>query len=132
MIDISREFDEILNEDILDEDILCEMANLVKSKSGLDVEIWSENKGVLRNVAHSVPRVKLAGDYRISASIEPSPRILAKPSGVSMDKAKRDFRKGLEYVGDNYDIFLKHYNDTDDSFDDEDLFNALRERGVYK
>ena len=39
---------------------------------------------------------------------------------------------GIRYVGRNYDLFLKHFMDIDFSFDDEDLFNALRNRGEYK
>lgn len=37
-----------------------------------------------------------------------------------------------DYVGRNYDLFLKHYYDVDDVFDDEDLFQALRDRGEYE
>lgn len=39
---------------------------------------------------------------------------------------------GIEYVKRNADLFRKHYYDLDESFDDEDLYNALRERGEYK
>lgn len=38
----------------------------------------------------------------------------------------------MKYIGRNYDIFLKDYNDVNNEFDDEGMFNALRERGEYK
>lgn len=116
----------------LNEDMLFEMANIVKSKSGLDVDIWSEHRGVERNVPHNLPRIKLStSDASIVISIEPQPELLAL-SNINEKNAKRVFSKGIKYVGDNYDLFKKHYMDLDDSFDDEMLFAALRERGVYK
>lgn len=112
---------------------LIEMANITKRKSNLTCDVWSEHSGVLRNNTHSEPRVKLTKDNTgISVSIEQEPRILALPNGQSEDKLRRIFNDGIAFVGRNYDILLKHYLDTDDSFDDEDLFNALRERGEYK
>lgn len=113
---------------------LCEMANITKSKSGLDVDVWSEHGGVIRNTSHkNTPRAKLSNNtYTISVSIEENPRILRKPRKLSADNARRIFSNGIDYVKNNYEIFLKHYNDVDDSFDDESLFNALREKGVYK
>ena len=32
----------------------------------------------------------------------------------------------------NYDLFLKHYNSTDEEYDDDDLKEDLRKRGEYK
>lgn len=126
-------YKEILNEDMeLDEDLLFEMANIVKSKSGLDVDIWSEHRGAERNTKHSLPRIKLSkNEMSIVTTISKSPEILSTSKGLGKDKAKREFSKGVKYVGDNYDIFEKHYMDTDDSFDDEALFSALRNRGAY-
>lgn len=43
-----------------------------------------------------------------------------------------DIEEGIDYVSRNYDLFLKHFMDTDFSFDDEALFDALRERGEYR
>ena len=119
---------------IIEEDSLCEMANITKSKSGLDVDVWSEHGGVARNVSHKdTPRAKLSNSiYTISVTIEENPKILRKPKKLSMDNANRIFSPGIKYIQDNYEIFLLHYNDQDDSFDDESLFNALREKGVYK
>ena len=40
--------------------------------------------------------------------------------------------EGVEYVSRNFDIFLKHFNSSNEEFDDQDLIDALRERGEYK
>ena len=110
------------------------MANLNPQKSGLgNIIIWADHSGITRSASHrNTPRVKLGIDEdSISVSISPEPKVLAKSSKVtSKDVAK--FRPGIEYVARNWDIFLKHYTDVDFSFDDEDLFNALRSKGEYR
>ena len=117
---------------------LFEMANLVPKKTGLKAGIWSEHSGILRNKKDKSARIKIAYgvDYSVSVSIEKSPRILSissklksKREGSSEWKAIKD---AIEYVGKYYKIFLKHYNDVEDKFDDEDLFKALRDEGAYK
>ena len=110
------------------------MANLNPQKSGLgSVVIWSDHGGVSRKVKHNEPRVKLSkGDMSIVVSISENPEILSKSKSVSSQKKQKEFDEGIKYVARNYDIFMKHYMDTDFSFDDEDLFNALRDRGEYR
>ena len=109
------------------------MANLNPQKSGLHVVIWSEQRGVTRKKPDSTPRLKIftLDNQSVSVSIEPNPRILAKSKHIKKSNEKY-IKEGMDYVGRNYDLFLKHYMDTDFSFDDEDLINALRERGEYK
>ena len=110
------------------------MANLNPQKSGLgNIVIWSDHMGVLRNVQHNQPRIKLQiGDMSIVVSISAKPEILSKSKTVTSKVKLAMFSKGIDYVSRNYDIFLKHYMDTDFSFDDEDLFKFLRARGEYK
>ena len=110
------------------------MANLNPQKSGLgNIVIWSDHMGVLRNVQHNQPRIKLQiGDMSIVVSISAKPEILSKSKTVTSKVKLAMFSKGIDYVSRNYDIFLKHYMDTDFSFDDEDLFKSLRARGEYK
>lgn len=98
-------------------------ANLVPNHTGLSgIDIQSDHKGILHNYKHSQPRIKLSKD----------PKILA-PKNRNHQDLYRIFKEGIEYVARNWDVFLKHYNDTDENlFDDEDLFNALRVRGEYK
>lgn len=108
------------------------MANIVPKRSGLSVDIWSEHKVCIRNVKHNIPRAKISiGNIDVSISIEKNPQILNQSCNMKKSE-ERAVKAGIRYVGRNYDLFLKHYMDLDDSFDDEDLFNALRERGEYK
>lgn len=109
------------------------MSNLVPSKTGIPVDIWSQHKGIQNKVSHrNTPRVKISTpDVSVSVTIEENPKIKSK-SGKIKKSDKNAIEKGIAYVGRNYDLFLKHYMDTDDTFDDEDLFNALRQRGEYK
>ena len=108
------------------------MANLVPRRTGLSCYIWSDGTGEARNVPHSVPRVKLKKDnYKVSVSIEPVPRILAGPSNIPHN-VMTSFKEAMEYVGRNYDLFLKHYNNGDDLYDDDCLTNDLRSRGDFK
>ena len=115
---------------------IMSMANLHQKRTGLKVNIWSDGQGCLRNKSDVVPRVKLdTGDSTISVSIEPSPKVLA-PKGNWRNAFKQSevvaLEDAIDYVGRNYDLFLKHYMDTDGSFDDVDLFDELRNRGELK
>lgn len=49
-------------------------------------------------------------------------------------RTSKKINEAVEYIKDNVDLFLKHFYDTHDKdeFDDNDLFDALRARGVYK
>ena len=49
-----------------------------------------------------------------------------------MDKVMKKIKEGIDYVARNYDLFLKHYNDTDDSFTDLTLMKELAKRGDFK
>ena len=108
------------------------MANLNPKKSGLPVIIWSDHSGVSRKIRHNEPRVKIGkNDHWAEISISDKPKILSHSSDIKKSEMD-DIQKGIEYVARNYDIFLKHFYDTDYEFDDEALFNALRERGEYR
>ena len=116
-----------------------EMANLVPKRTGLSVNIWSDGCGIHRNKSDNTKRIKLVynSQYSVSITIEEHPRVLACTGGLKK-KAQgspewRAINAGIDYVGRNYDIFLKHYDaDTPDDFDDQDLFDALRARGEFK
>lgn len=110
------------------------MANLNPQKAGLgSIVIWADHGGVSRPVSHrNTPRVKMdKGDMSISVSISDNPKILAQSRRVNKRNVS-EFQPGIDYVRRNYEIFLKHYMDTDFSFDDEDLFQALRDKGEYR
>ena len=113
------------------EDLFC-MANLVPKRTGLSAYIFSEHSGVQRNVQHNVPRVKISTqDSSISVSIEAEPRILAGESTIKSGDSKA-LKGAIDYVGRNYDLFLQHYMDTEDAFDDQDLFDALKSRNDFR
>lgn len=107
------------------------MANINPKKSGLPVVIWADHGGISRNVSNNKPRVKIGNNnYWASVSISPDPEILSISSNIK--KSELDaIVQGIDYLARNCDIFLKHYNDIDFSFDDEDLYAALRDRGEY-
>lgn len=118
---------------IRNEDSIFGMANLNPQKSGLPVVIWADHAGVQRYVSHNnIPRVKIGiDDHWVSVSISADPKILAQSNNIPANIMSK-IQEGIEYVKRNYDVFLKHYMDTDFSFDDEDLFNELRDRKQYK
>ena len=121
-----------IQDNIYSMDSIFGMANINPDKAGIPVIIWSEHQGRLRNVEHKLPRIKLGkDDYSVVVTIEENPKILTKSRKLTKSEQK-NIEKGINYIGRNYDIFLMHYNDTDFSFDDEDMFNALRERGEYR
>ena len=114
------------------EDVFA-MSNLNPKKTNLPVVIWTDHSGIDRTVSHrESPRIKISKDqYSISVSIEENPQILAK-SGRIPKTVMNDLQLGIDYVARNYDLFLKHYLDTDFSFDDDDLKEGLRKRNDYK
>ena len=113
------------------EDLFC-MANLVPKRTGLSATIFSEHSGIQRNIPHNIPRAKISTtDSEVSVSIESNPKILAGEESVEGSDRKA-IKESIEYVGRNSDLFLRHFEDIDDSFDDLDLFNALIERGEFR
>lgn len=121
----------ILN--ILDEnEDLMEMANLVPKNTGLNVVIWSEQRGESRNKSDKLPRFKIMGrDYAVSMTLEEEPKELAKDGKIKQSDIK-DIKAAIQYVVKNLDLFKKHYESSPFDFSDEDLRNALKERGFYK
>lgn len=118
--------------ELFKEEYLIEMANLSPKKTGLNVVIWSEQQGFKRNKSDKLPRFKIQGkDYEVSYTLEQNPKLLAQ-SGKIKQSDKNDIKQALNYVVKNIDLFLKHYNSTPYEFNDDDLKDALKERGYYK
>lgn len=115
------------------EDVFA-MSNLNPRRTNLPVIIWADHSGVGRKVSHrNDPRVKISKDkYEISISIEEHPQIKAQSHSRIPKVVMDDLQEGIDYVARNWDIFLQHYQDTDFSFDDDDLKDELRARGEYK
>lgn len=117
---------------ITENEILMEMANIDTKSSHLQANIWSDHNGKSRNKKDKQPRVKIStSDVEVSVSIERNPKILAQTKNIKQTDMNK-IKDAIKYVGRNYDLFLKHYNDTTDDFRDIDLFMALAKRGDYK
>lgn len=115
---------------IMQEEPLYEMANIKRQRSGLSAEIWVDSGSTSRSVPHDEARVNLhKPDYNIEISIEAEPKILAKPEGLSISRAKREFKDAIDYVGKYFEIFKRHY---DGIYDDADLFDELRKVKAIK
>ena len=107
-------------------DLFFGAADVSPKKSGLSVSVRSLHRGV--NFI-DCPQVELSdNDIIARISLERNPKILKYYSERYKDS---DVKEAIGYVGRNYDIFLKHFLDTDDSFIDDDLFDTLSERGEY-
>ena len=116
---------------ITENEILIEMANIDTKGSHLQADIWSDHNGISRNKKDKQPRVKIGtSNSEVSVSIEKEPKILAQTKNIKQSDMKK-IKDAMKYVGRNYDLFLKHYNDTNNEFRDIDLFKALAERGDY-
>ena len=114
------------------------MTNIGTKRTGLKCNIWSEHMGCQSDVSHrDTPRVKIniPGSSRLSFILLPTVHIdknceeeynnLNKSDKVKIDEGKK-------FVQDNVDLFLLHFFDTDDKeFDDQDLADALRKRGLF-
>lgn len=107
------------------------MANLNPNRSGLPVIIWADHGGASRKVRHNIPRVTIGiNNYWASVSISEYPEILSHSRRMKKEEMN-NIEKGIQYVARNYDLFLRHYNDTTWEFDDEELLTELRNRGEY-
>lgn len=115
-------------------DSIFGMATLSPKRSGLSVVIWSEHNGISVARPHGEPRVKIGLKVPtdgVSISIEAAPKILAENSNLKKSDMSA-IQEGIDYVGRNFDLFLKHYQDTDFDFGDEELVDALRSREEYR
>ena len=112
-------------------DAIFGMANLVPKNTGLKADIWSPHKGGSEKLPHNSTRVKITkGDSKVSITVEPNPKIKAQSPNIKHSDLKA-IKEAMDYVGRNYDLFLKHIQDVDDSFTDRDLEDALIERGEF-
>lgn len=108
------------------------LSGLTPKRTGLNVTIWSDHGGIL-SISKDIPFVKLGKKckFDVTITIERKPKILDESKSITKSEML-DIEEAMKYVGRNYDLFLKHFNDIDDSFDDDDLKAALVKRGEYK
>lgn len=99
---------------------LFEMAQLTPKETGLPYSVWFEEFEVHRNHPQRKPRVKIGmpnGDF-IPVSIEENPKILL--GSIQLAKADKEFngeekKKMFEFISQNRDSMLKHWNDEIDT-----------------
>ena len=108
------------------------MANLVPKRTGLSVNIWSEHNGCQRSIKHNCPRVKISvDDASVEVSISDHSEILSRSRYIKKSEMLK-LKLGMKYVERNSDLFLRHFNDVNDEFDDQDLFDALKARDEFR
>lgn len=124
------------NEELLDT-FFDWTATLSNKRTGLKVDIWSKwNVAEITKEAPNIiiGRAEYWNRYIIVVTISSNPKIIAKTPNIT-EEQKQELEEGIKYVARNYDLFLKHYNNdgnNETGFDDEDLINALKEKGEYK
>ena len=108
------------------------LSDLTPKRTGLNVTIWSNHGGILNKLEY-IPFVKIGerNGFNVTVTITSSPKILDMYRSIG-ELEMLDIEEAIKYIGRNYDLFLKHFNDVDDSFDDDDLKTELSKRGDYK
>lgn len=103
--------------------------------TGLKTNIYPEkNRSKTGNVRvhNDLPRIRVAntenkyGDT-FSITLEENPRVITGKNKLS----KEDYDKICDFVRKNLDILLKHF-EPDNEFEDDDLWDALKENGSIK
>lgn len=105
--------DETIKSILDEEELLTEMSNLVKRKTGLPVIIWVDDIGNNRNNKHFEPRIKIQNDYgdransnTISMSIDKNnPKILAGEPAIK----QKDINQVKQWVKDNYEPLMEYW-----------------------
>lgn len=88
----------------INEDLFYEMANFSKIDSGLPYDIWVGFAGSHRNSKHHSPRIKIDVDGSlIPVSISKNPKVL-------INKEIPKFKIIKDYISNNYDLFIKHWD----------------------
>lgn len=108
-------------------------ATISAKRTGLYVDIWSKwNVSDITKEPHIIiGKAEYWNRYIIVVTLSPTPQVIAQTQNIT-DEQMQDLKAGMEYVARNYDLFLKHYNNADAGFDDDDLIDALKEKGEYK
>ena len=106
--------------EILDEDLLFEMANVSTKDTKLPYELWIDSY-VSDIEAKNIPRIKVNvdGDL-IPVSISDNPKVLV--SGKDNFRGKSEI---IKYIKKYLDVFIKHWNK---ELADKEALNLLGEK----
>ena len=112
-----------LEDEILNEELLWEMANIHPIESGLPSELQSLAKGKDR-VSHAA-RVKVMTPNFGWVSIQIEPEVKLPSSMQHKNFQNQDLKNidaAIEYIKMNRDLFMKHWNG---EITDKELLNSL-------
>ena len=92
---------------------LEEMSNLIKRKTGLPVNIWVDDIGVIRKTKHNEPRIKVQNNTSntrqedtFSLSISLNPEVISGECKLS----SYNYNKVCNYVRTNYKPLMDYWN----------------------
>lgn len=105
-------------------------ATISAKRTGLNVNIWSKWNMSKEKPHIIIGKAEYWNRYIIVVTLSPTPQVIAQTKNIT-DEQMQDLKAGIEYVARNYDLFLKHYNNAGAGFDDDDLIEALKEKGEY-
>lgn len=108
-------------------------ATVSAKRTGLNIDIWSKWSASEKSKEQPhiiIGKTEYWNRYIIVVTLSPTPTIIAQTPNIT-DEQMQDLKAGIEYVARNYDVFLKHYNNAGAGFDDDDLIEALKEKGEY-
>lgn len=106
---------------------------LKPSKTGLKASIYPE-KNIFSGVRihNDLPRIRIANTQNkyedtFSITLEENPRVIIGENKLP----KEDYKEICDFIRKNLDVLLKHF-DTNSEFEDDDLWDALKENGSIK
>ena len=117
------------------DDYYFEMANLPPDRTGLPRVIWIDSLGKDRNNKHNkhncprlkvqnIPGNKIVPGDNFTIEISKKPKVIRGEVKISY----KELNSILDYISDNYDLFIKHWNR---ELNDDDLKEKLAERECY-
>lgn len=100
--------------------------NITSEITNLKVNIWSIHNGIKEHLYYK-PKIKIGikDKFYIIVILEKNPIIIYKTLDMTKDEIQK-CKEGLNYVIDNIGLFLKHYQDEKNKFDDNNLINELK------
>lgn len=105
---------------------------LPPNKTGLRVTIFPEKNEFGRNIKDYLPKIRIQNkidnyENTFFISLEENPRVVIGENKLS----KANYEEVCNFVKNNLDILLKHFEPNNEFFDDE-LWSALKENGSIK
>lgn len=109
-------------------------ATLTPKETGLKASIYPEknrfSSGV--RVHNDLPRIRIANteikyEDTFSVTLEENPRVIIGENKLP----KEDYKEICDFIRKNLEVLIKHF-EPDNEFDDDELWEALKENGAIK